>query len=192
MYKRVLAQHTGYGPAVLLLLCFCVSPGASGDAFFLRMSVCVACVYACPSPLVNGLLASASEDGSVRLWDVDGASPSLMGSKDFGVVRGGPGFPPPPPPSQPFRRVCLRVGHALCLSSPCDAWLLFMFPAVTSPQGKLFTVNFYTHSPFLLAAGGESDKVIVWETDMVRAHRAVTGLLLCSGPVSSFCIRLLC
>lgn len=39
------------------------------------------------SPLANGLLATASEDGSVRLWDVEGAAPALMGSKDMGVVR---------------------------------------------------------------------------------------------------------
>jgi hypothetical protein len=39
------------------------------------------------SVLVSGLLASASEDGVVRLWDVDGASPSLVGSKNLGVVR---------------------------------------------------------------------------------------------------------
>ena len=38
------------------------------------------------SPLVNGLLASGSEDGSVRLWDVEGASPALVGAKNLGVV----------------------------------------------------------------------------------------------------------
>jgi hypothetical protein len=44
-------------------------------------------------------------------------------------------------------------------------FLLVMFAV----QGKLFSVSFYTHSPFLLAAGGESEKVVVWETDSVRS-----------------------
>ena len=38
---------------------------------------------------------------------------------------------------------------------------------VTGVQNKLFSVSFYSHSPFLLAAGGENDKVVIWETDSV-------------------------
>jgi hypothetical protein len=30
-------------------------------------------------------------------------------------------------------------------------------------------VSFYTHSPWLLAAGGDKEKVAIWEVDSVRA-----------------------
>lgn len=96
---------------------------------------------------VRGLLATASEDGSVRLYDVEEAArPACVGSKDMNI-------------------------------------------------GKLFTVSFFSHSPWLLAAGGETDKLAIWETDVVSARNddSWCGLVCCwcsMGLVAPHCFRL--
>lgn len=68
--------------------------------------------------------------------------------------------------------VSARMPRSVCYHGCCS-------------QGKLFTVSFYTHSPWLLAAGGDKEKVAIWEVDSVRllasfcAHQVVVAFNRC-------------
>lgn len=80
-----------------------------------------ACSNVSFSPMIPGLMATASADGHVKIWDVLEGKPALVGSRDMAIVRACPfycprGVPQAPHLALPPRCCCCagpRVQHPL-------------------------------------------------------------------------------
>jgi periodic tryptophan protein 1 len=106
------------------------------------------------SPTADGLMATASLDKCVKLWDVASlpAGASQRGGSNA-AAGGGPGGAAAPAAGAPARALSRKAMSI----------------------GQLFTVAFYPSAPFLLAAGGSKGMLAVWDIEQDGGEGSAGG-----------------